>query len=129
MNHLSKLPFIDSLRESLEGANAIAPSWTWSPDDPPSPSIFAARLRGKYYGGLVIIYRPFLRMILDSEFSRTPEVAQQHYISPMIMDHAGSCIEALIKSTQAFQNVPGARPILTNPWGTAYVYVRFNQPF
>lgn len=128
MNHLSKLPFIDSLRESLEGSNAIAPSWTWNPDDPPSQSIFAARLRGKYYGGLVIIYRPFLRMILDCEFSaRTPEGEQQDYISPMIMNHARSCIESLIKSTQAFQNVPGTRPILTNPWGTAYAYVRSNE--
>ncbi|KFY89772.1 hypothetical protein V498_06293 [Pseudogymnoascus sp. VKM F-4517 (FW-2822)] len=121
MNHLSKLPFIDSLRESLEGSNAIAPSWTWNPDDPPSQSIFAARLRGKYYGGLVITYRPFLKMILDNEFSaRTPEGDQPDYISPMIMNHARSCIDSLIKSTQAFWNVPGVRPILTNRWGTAY---------
>ncbi|KAK9427679.1 hypothetical protein V1505DRAFT_20857 [Lipomyces doorenjongii] len=123
MNHLVRLPFIDSLRESLEGSNLIAHSWAWSSNDPPAQNILAARLRAKYYGGLVIIYRPFLRMVLNNENKDIPQIADDASsdpISALIIRYAGNCVDALIESTQAFQNVHGCRPLVTNPWGTAY---------
>lgn len=120
MNHLQRLPFIDSLRDSLEGSNVIAPSWTWTPSDPPSTNILAARLRAKYYGGLVIVHRPFLRMVLNNGRPGSTDNIEVSEISPLIMGYAAKCVDALIKSTQAFQNVDGWRFIVTNPWGTAY---------
>ncbi|ODQ69193.1 hypothetical protein LIPSTDRAFT_108171 [Lipomyces starkeyi NRRL Y-11557] len=123
MNHMVRLPFIDSLRESLEGYDLIAPSWAWSADDCPSQNMLAARLRAKYFGGVVIIYRPFLRMVLNYESKYVAQAAEDvslDPISPLIIRYAGNCVDALIKSTQAFQNIRGSRPIVTNPWGTAY---------
>ena len=38
----------------------------WSDDEPPSPDINSARLRGKYWGAKYIIHRPFLYVALES---------------------------------------------------------------
>lgn len=47
-----------------EWRNSLFPSARWSDKDPPATNIHDARLRGKYYGGLYMMLRPFLYMAL-----------------------------------------------------------------
>jgi len=136
-----RMPLIDSLRDSLEGSHTIAPSWVWpaatnashtSPTSPtssdtsnPTNSIQAVRIRAKYYGGLVIIYRPFLRMLLNNDLPGVAASEKIHTVSPLVWEYAKCCVEALVKSTQAFHGVGRGILAYSNPWGTAFAWVFF----
>ena len=102
-----------------------------------------ARLRGKFYGALYIIHRPFLHAALDYDFETPPiqsppnnnpnaNNATQPMGPPVInadyvkrreetVDLAKICIEAAIKSTEAFDGIMDHRRLtVTNIMGTAH---------
>jgi hypothetical protein len=112
------MPLIESLRGSLEDSHGIAPPWVWNEFNQSTDYIVAARVRAKYWGGIVIIYRPFLRMILNNNTLQGDAHMPFEEVSPLIVSYARGCIQALVQSTQAFHDAPGAF-VLSNQWGTA----------
>lgn len=110
----------------------VPPSFSWNDDDPPPKDILAARLRAKYWGSQVILYRPFLRSILDAE-AQPPLAYQNEHATgmnekitedydPRTIQNARLAIRALIESTRAFHGIDTSkqRIIVTNIFGTAH---------
>ena len=110
------------MRDSLEGSHVIAPAWVWgSAEGAPHTGVLAERVRAKYYGGVVIVYRPFLRMILEDDVYHATHGTRPAPLSPpLVMQYAERCVEALVQSTRVFHNVDDDNLVLSNPWGTAY---------
>ncbi|KAI1344892.1 hypothetical protein F5Y15DRAFT_10362 [Xylariaceae sp. FL0016] len=119
----------------------VPQDYVWNDSDPLATDILSARLRAKYWGSQVIIYRPFLRMILNNEAQ--PPTAYQiqpasaatwdnlgldagspsvpTHFDPRTIDYARLAIEALVESTRAFHGMdPNQRIIVTNVFGTAH---------
>ncbi|KAI1302024.1 hypothetical protein F5Y03DRAFT_215243 [Xylaria venustula] len=112
--------------------------YRWDDNDPLPDDILAARLRAKYWGSQVILYRPFLRIILDGEAETPPayhnDAASPDAITPLgigeksrtvhdsrTIEYAGLAIHALIESTRAFHGIhKDKRIIITNVFGTAH---------
>lgn len=92
-----------------------SPGLKWEDGAPPADNILEARLRAKMYGGQVITYRHFLRMVLNSKYTH-PSMG----ISKPILAYAEKCIRAMFYSTQAFWGMKGGRLIVTNVWGTSH---------
>lgn len=53
------------LDENLENWRKILNNWAWDDDDHESPDINVARMRGKYYGGKYIVWRPAVHHALS----------------------------------------------------------------
>lgn len=121
MNKLSKFPYINTTMDDLLDTMANDIDLQWKDGDTPSNDILQARLRAKMYGGQVITYRHFLRMVLNSRFEN--ETIPNEKISPQIMDFAKKCIVAMFYSAQAFWGMGDKRLIVTNVWGTSHAYV------
>ena len=115
----------------------------WDDEDPEANNINDARLRGKFYGALYIIHRPFLHAALDYDFpdsatqspskhnmnaTQTPQPMGPPTKTPDDMKRreetinlAVICIEAAMRSTVAFDGVlDHRRLIVTNIMGTAH---------
>ena len=131
----------------------LPPPLTWNDDDPPDTDINVARLRAKVYGARYIIHRPFLNYALHSPGLRdsidrqltslrkpqfeSPTGREQGAMAPPsrerserdteiqeILRSAEQCIDAAIRSTEAFDGVRRqGRLIVTNIFGTAHAYV------
>lgn len=122
--------------------STLPPQLTWVDDDPPPENILEARLRAKYWGARYVINRPFLdyalhimphvkggRSVEDAatDVNENPrEKAEIHLFNAIasmseneIWMAAKRCIDAAMKSTVAFDNVPD-RLIVTNIHGTAH---------
>jgi hypothetical protein len=87
--------------------------------DPPATDILNARLRAKFWGAQNIIYRPFVRYIVQSNFERkagSPPVT----VEELTLQYAERGIKALIESTRAFHGLKEQRFIITNVFGTAH---------
>ncbi|KAI0877478.1 hypothetical protein GGS24DRAFT_120171 [Hypoxylon argillaceum] len=115
----------------------VPKTFEWDDDDPLPNEILGARLRAKYWGSQVILYRPFLRNILDGE-AQTPSIFSNEHAPPDMMasvgtnqkrkeydpdtiDNARLAIRALIESTRAFHGLDSnQRIIITNIFGTAH---------
>ncbi|KAI0016194.1 hypothetical protein F4780DRAFT_706188 [Xylariomycetidae sp. FL0641] len=134
---------INDIQGMLREARAfwVPRSYSWADTDPPANEILAARLRAKYWGSQVILYRPFLRIILEREHA-PPYMYRNavpptdiwaslgmdggrhnipQYIDPRTIQYARLAIEALIESTRAFHGMdPSQRVIITNVFGTAH---------
>ncbi|KAJ8124383.1 hypothetical protein O1611_g9257 [Lasiodiplodia mahajangana] len=127
---------INAIQSVLKSArNQWVPlAYRWEDDDPLPKEILGARLRAKYWGSQVILYRPFLRNILDGEIhassicSNEAGMMDSTGIKPKIKEHdprmienAGLAIRALIESTRAFHGLNNnQRIIITNIFGTAH---------
>ncbi|KAI0838785.1 hypothetical protein F5Y06DRAFT_287090 [Hypoxylon sp. FL0890] len=108
----------------------VPSSYQWHEKDPPANDILGARLRAKYWGSQVILYRPFLRAILERESWLYPNQAGSPHnqnedippnMDPRILNYATLAINALIESTRAFHGIPSnQRIIITNVFGTAH---------
>jgi hypothetical protein len=119
----------------------VPQGYRWKDDDLPANDLLAARLRAKYYGSQVIAYRPYLGMILTSEyvpdkmFSTPPPPLEQWAqlrhdlgdavlppdLDPRIVMNAQLAMNALVESTRAFHGLPSdERYIVTNIFGTAH---------
>ncbi|RYP66369.1 hypothetical protein DL770_008810 [Monosporascus sp. CRB-9-2] len=116
--------------------------YRWNDDDPPAGDILSARLRAKYWGSQVIIYRVFIRSILEGETSPAQGYAGRpphanDWASPVgvevdgrvvsmnvdrrTLESARLGIHALIESTRAFHGIDSnERLIITNVFGTAH---------
>ncbi|KAH7012065.1 uncharacterized protein B0I36DRAFT_378408 [Microdochium trichocladiopsis] len=114
----------------------------WDDKEPPADDILSARLRAKYWGSQVIIYRPFVRHLLEKEPipygaykdprpplpESLPDLAIDNGhdpvpegVDPRTLNYARLGIEALIKSTSAFHGMPPKQHIIvTNIFGTAH---------
>ncbi|KAI8952561.1 hypothetical protein F4801DRAFT_599746 [Xylaria longipes] len=132
---------INEIQAVLGGARDtwVPPSFRWNDDDPPPKDILAARLRAKYWGSQVILYRPFLKRILNAE-AQTPLTYQNEHAppdttvppsineknskehNPRTIQNARLAIRALIESTRAFHGIDTGqhRIIITNIFGTAH---------
>ncbi|KAF2858849.1 hypothetical protein K470DRAFT_220355 [Piedraia hortae CBS 480.64] len=120
----------------------LPPELSWNDDDEPPSNILDARLRGKYYGARFIVNRPFLdyalhimprlgkgesiKEIAKDGRGRPRAAADVHLfeaISTMeernIWQACERCIAAAVKSTLAFDGIPG-RLVVTNIHGTAH---------
>ena len=117
--------------EVKESRNYWVPEdYRWADDDPPAPDILSARLRAKYWGSQVIIYRVYIRAILEGDVgpvtwgSREAGANGQALsptIEPRILEAAQLGIRALIESTRAFHGMDSSqRLIITNVFGTAH---------
>lgn len=127
----------------LHETSWLHPSYQFSPEDPPSKDILAARIRAKFWGAQNITYRPFIRQILYFSYNRrnimqspqaitgdisndgsvphiNPTARTVTDIHPSILEYAKNGINALIKSTEAFHNLEDKRFIITNVFGTAH---------
>lgn len=121
----------------------VPPEYQWDDEDPPADNILAARLRAKYWGSQVILYRPYLDVVLHPEKSTHGMFASQpiepledphfnlsKYPVPPNMDqctwpralmYASRGIRALMESTGAFHGLdPTKRFIVTNHFTTAH---------
>jgi hypothetical protein len=120
----------------------VPPYYQWNDDDPLPSDILSARLRAKYWGSQVILYRPFLRIILDGDAQPPPMYSNEHTPPDMMVtmdtnqrntkvrtvdphprtiENAGLAIHALIESTRAFHGMDSTqRIIITNVFGTAH---------
>ncbi|KAH8727449.1 hypothetical protein GQ44DRAFT_770464 [Phaeosphaeriaceae sp. PMI808] len=86
----------------------------WNDDDPPATDLNIARLRTKYYGGLYMILRPYLRIAIhafkplsqQNSLAATADLAEDQR---QVIEIACQCIDAAIWSTIAFGRV-GADP-------------------
>ncbi|KAI4640122.1 hypothetical protein J4E93_008922 [Alternaria ventricosa] len=128
-------------KEILEGwRKLLTPELAWSDDELPSTDLNIARVRAKYYGGLYMMLRPYLKLASHTlEFPPPPPgttgAAQHNSPSPYpsaatnrnvqmvdlsedqhkIIKIACQCIDAAIRSTIAFDRV-GEEP------GSTYQY-------
>ncbi|KAI4633961.1 uncharacterized protein J4E87_001130 [Alternaria ethzedia] len=128
-------------KEILEGwRKLLTPELAWSDDELPSTDLNIARVRAKYYGGLYMMLRPYLKLASHTlEFPPPPPgttgAAQHNSPSPYpsaatnrnvqmvdlsedqhkIIKIACQCIDAAIRSTIAFDRV-GEEP------GSTYHY-------
>ncbi|XXH03998.1 Autophagy protein 5 [Hypoxylon texense] len=112
----------------------VPSSYQWDDNDLPANDILGARLRAKYWGSQVILYRPFLRAILDREpypYSNQAGSPENQRaidleeglpgVDPKIVHYARLAIDALVESTRAFHGIPSSqRIIITNVFGTAH---------
>lgn len=121
----------------------VPPEYRWDDDGPPAKNILAARLRAKYWGSQVILYRPFLDAVLHPAKStqglfaakpigprEDPRVDLSDYSLPDNMDqptflcalnYARRGIQALVESTRAFHGLESnKRFIVTNHFTTAH---------
>ncbi|KAK6951395.1 hypothetical protein Daesc_007930 [Daldinia eschscholtzii] len=112
----------------------VPSSYRWNDNDPPANDILGARLRAKYWGSQVILYRPFLRAILEREpwpyhnqagspdAQHPPEYSEvPPGVDTRIVKYASLAIYALVESTRAFHGIPSSqRIIITNVFGTAH---------
>lgn len=93
--------------------NMLPAALVWDDEDPPPTDLNQARLRAKYYGGLYMMLRPYLRMAThDPGLVTTPHqsssTARSSNLSESqreIIKNAHRCIECAIKSTVAFDRV------------------------
>ncbi|KAJ2977736.1 hypothetical protein NUW58_g7718 [Xylaria curta] len=121
---------INEIQAVLEKARHqwVPPSYQWDDNGPLPTDILAARLRAKYWGSQVILYRPFLRSILNKE-TQSQQTYQDELNEKNMGDHdsrtlqnARLGIRALIESTRAFHGIDTNkhRIIVTNVFGTAH---------
>ncbi|KAI8938994.1 hypothetical protein NX059_004838 [Plenodomus lindquistii] len=101
----------------------LPPVLDWNDGDLPPTDLNLARLRAKYYGGLYMMLRPYLRIASHVlEFPPAPATANQynseeahvHMVDltedqQKIIEIACKCIESAVRSTIAFDRV-GAEP-------------------
>jgi hypothetical protein len=102
--------------------------YKFSAGDPPAEDLLLARMRAKWWGANVIIFRPFVKQVLEINFKRLREgvphedLAQSTHIDPRLLAWAIKGVHALKESTQAFHGhaKQNKRFIITNPFGTAH---------
>ncbi|KAI0134125.1 hypothetical protein BJ170DRAFT_716509 [Xylariales sp. AK1849] len=136
----------EELFEIQDGLKNAKSSWVpekfefWD-NTPPAPDILAARLRAKYWGSQVILYRPYIDVILRNErlpdrmFRHGPPPPEQwskqgidvggvclpRNIDPRAVSYARLGIFALVESTRAFHGLDRRQRILvTNVFTTAH---------
>lgn len=108
------------LAQQLQG-NWMPDMFSFQESDPPASGILAARLRVKYWDAIVIIFRPFIRMILESNHKRMKGDSRNDWFNDSkVINHAKRGIQALIESTRAFHGLGNGRFIVTNVFGTAH---------
>jgi hypothetical protein len=128
---------VESLDQNLDNWRKMLNDWSWDEDDWESPSINIARMRGKYYGGKYIIWRPVLQYALSIAASgskqegtmespagndrsmASPSTVRVPYLSDFVLHGAKTCVEAAIRSTTCFDKCR-RRLIVTNIFGTAH---------
>jgi hypothetical protein len=130
------------IEEALDISRFVPPEFTFDLNDPPATDILSARLRAKYWGALMITFRPFIRQILHFNEKRTalsspvpisgdfrseisvpvigPEAKTESDIDPRVIENAEKGVYALIQSTKAFHGLGPQRFIITNVFGTAH---------
>jgi hypothetical protein len=119
------------------------PAYEFLPSDPPASDILNARLRAKYWGAHVLMYRPFVRQVLTLSHNlatgedhplydgRTypvdipvlnPKARNIADMDSSVMWYAQQGIRAMMESTRAFHELKDKRFIVTNIFGTARAY-------
>lgn len=133
-----------AIADGIEALNWVSYRFKFDQNDPPAENILAARLRAKFWGAMMITYRPFIKQILefseamvqnpdnpalhdDTEFRSgmnvpriTRNARHKEDIKPIIIECAAKAIKALIESTRSFHGLGPQRPIITNVYGTAH---------
>ncbi|KAI0388322.1 hypothetical protein F5Y17DRAFT_470502 [Xylariaceae sp. FL0594] len=115
---------VDEIQQFLKHARNswVPPYYTWNDGDDLPSDILSARLRANYWGSQVILYRPFLRLILEGDAQDPASLHRENApLGPMsIEDRRVST--ALIESTRAFHGIDTSskRLIITNVFGTAH---------
>jgi hypothetical protein len=131
----------EHLQKVLAKSKWVPAEFQFSDSEPPANEILAARLRAKYWGSQVILYRKYIDIILHdqrmSEYaleSPSPHpngwavhnIDEQLIHAPQGMDprplnYARLGISALVESTRAFHGLEkGHRILVTNVFTTAH---------
>ncbi|KAI1860658.1 uncharacterized protein JN550_011383 [Neoarthrinium moseri] len=137
----------EKLRDFQEGlknpatAVWIPPEFRFEATEPPASDILAARLRAKYWGSQVLLYRPYVDYVLHGgrlgkrHFSEPPPPRSQwaakgldldgyhvpDELDPRALNYARLGIFALVESTRAFHGLdPRHRLQVTNVFTTAH---------
>ncbi|KAI0156953.1 hypothetical protein GGR57DRAFT_75332 [Xylariaceae sp. FL1272] len=119
LHHQAMEHRVEEVQQNLRDARDkwVPIAYRWNEGDPPANQLLTARLRAKYWGSQVILYRPFLKTLLDRE-PQTPSIYQNENTP---IRYAALAIDALIESTRAFHGVENQkRIIITNVFGTAH---------
>ena len=61
---------VESKLTLLTQAEGTHPLLLFQENDPPSGNILGARLRAKFFGAQVVLYRPFIKDILEENFNK-----------------------------------------------------------
>jgi hypothetical protein len=90
--------------EIVEGIRYLQPPGLASHhDDLPAKDILSARLHAKHWAAQVLLYRPFIRRIVEFNFTKPPSF--ETLIPTSVMEYATRGIHALIKSSRAFHGL------------------------
>ncbi|KAK2625086.1 hypothetical protein QTJ16_005455 [Diplocarpon rosae] len=140
-SHPLKYLTIEASIEGLKDYMRVFQYFQWDMDKgEPADDILDARLRAKYYGAVVITYRPFVLQVLRHGSGTSNRLTGEYLpaieapvidknakgvedIEPKTLEYAEEGIKALIHSTRAFYGLGDLgqqRLIVTNVWGTAH---------
>lgn len=129
------------LQQMLDKVMWVPPDYSFQDDDPPAKDILTARLRAKYWGSQVILYRKFIDMVLhdhampEHTFKGQPphpsdwaahkielnNIRIPHGTDPRVLNFARLGVSALIESTRAFHGLEqNSRILVTNVFTTAH---------
>lgn len=61
---------VESKLQLLTQVSGTHPQLLWNDLDPPSDNILGARLRAKFFGAQVVLYRPFIKDILEENCNK-----------------------------------------------------------
>lgn len=129
----------NQLQKMLDKSEWVPPEFQFSDSEAPAGDILTARLRAKYWGSQVILYRKYIDMILNNQrmpehtFREAPPHPSEwakhkinlhtcpNGIDPRALNYARLGISALIESTRAFHGLErGSRILVTNVFTTAH---------
>ncbi|CVK97729.1 uncharacterized protein FPRN_10871 [Fusarium proliferatum] len=103
---------ITEMANAVSGLHWALPHFAYGDDT--CNDILAARLRAKYWGAQVIIYRPFVRQVLFSSGLGGNQAERIANIDPQIIQLARNGIHSLSESLQAFDGLEDRMFITTN---------------
>jgi hypothetical protein len=87
----------------VEGIQYLPPPGLASHDDLPAKDILSARLLARHWAAQVLLYRPFIRQIVEFNFTMPPSFVTQ--IPVQVKEYTEKGIQALIKSSRAFHSL------------------------
>ncbi|ETS82120.1 hypothetical protein PFICI_07122 [Pestalotiopsis fici W106-1] len=121
----------EDLKRVLAKSEWVPKEFMFEDSDMPANDFLAARLRAKYWGSQVILYRPYIRICLHtprgdgSSSVHKIDDKQGFHVPPgmnaQALNYARLGISALIQSTKAFHGLEkGHRILVTNVFTTAH---------
>jgi hypothetical protein len=120
--------YIQAISSAIFDTIRLHSSVAFREGDQPADNILEARLRAKYWDAQVITYRPFIWYISQiSQFRGRTDCSTKKYseVDPRIIGYARKGVDALVESIRVFHGLGGSRPIISDPFVTAFALVDY----